>query len=259
MHKRAWLTVIGLTWLAVTAAVGSGNAASPAECTQLVINGGFEAGSSGWLQASAGGYDLISDFNPHSGDWGAYLAGQDNADDWLSQQIGLPALAPNGPGASSADAITLHAWWAIASEETDGAFDRLTISLLRPDGSLLADLLTIDNSADTGVWDEAAVDLAAYAGQAVVLRLAARTDGSNPTDFYVDDISIEACSTPGSTATATPSPSPSPAATPSATVTPTPTATASAPASPTATTTPTATPSAGSHSIYLPMLRKAES
>ena len=155
-----------------------------ASCSELVVNGGFETGSQGWTQVSAGGYDLISDFNPFTGIWGVYLGGIDDADDRLSQAMALPA------GATS---ITLQAWWSIATSETGGAFDWMTLSLLRPDGSLLSELVRVDDSAEPNVWDEAVVDLTPFAGQEVILQGHARTDGSNPTDFYVDDVSITAC------------------------------------------------------------------
>ncbi len=153
-------------------------------CSELVVNGGFESGSQGWSQVSAGGYNLISNFNPFTGSWGAYLGGVDDADDRLSQTVALPA------GAAS---LTLRAWWSIATAETGGAFDWMTFSLLRPDNTLLAELLTIDSDAEPNVWDEAVVDLTPFTGQDVILQVLARTDGSNPTDFFVDDVSIAAC------------------------------------------------------------------
>ena len=190
------------------------NSAASTAYTELLVNGGFEEGTAGWTQSSSGGYDLINNFNPRSGTWGAYLGGIDNADDRLSQQVTLPG---------DITSITLHVWWAIATEETGGGFDTLTISLLKPDGTLLADLQTIDNSAPVNVWDEAVIDLTTYARQTVTLRFAAQTDASNPTDFYVDDVSVVACFvSPTVTPTATASAQP-PSGTPTATaIAPTP-------------------------------------
>jgi hypothetical protein len=205
-----------------------------AGCTELIVNGGFEAGEVGWTQFSAQGLNLISDYNPRTGTMGAYLAGTDNADDRLSQSLILPA---------SPISITLRFWWSIATEETDGAFDTLTVSLLRPDGSLLADLLTADNSAPVNVWQEAVLDLSAYAGQAVTLRFWARTDATLSTDFYLDDVSVLACAlgaTATPTASATPTRTPAPTLTPTVTATPTLTATSMATA--TSTVTGTGTP-----------------
>jgi hypothetical protein len=186
--------------------VGRADSAYPAGCTELINNGGFEAGSTGWVQYSAGGFNLISDFYPHTGRLGAYLGGANNADDRLSQPVVLPA------GAIS---ITLRLWWAMTTAEAGGVFDTLTISLLHGDGTPLATLATPDNSAAVNQWDELVFDLTAYAGQSVILSLAAVTDSQYPTDFYVDDVSITACSGAG-----TPSPTPSPSATASPTGTP---------------------------------------
>ncbi len=219
--------------------------AAPAGCAELLVNGSFEEGGLGWQQTSAGGYNLISEFNPRTGSLGAYLAGINNADDRLSQQVTLPA------GIS-----TLYAWWSLATAETAGAFDQMTVSLLRSDGSLLADLLTVDNTAPADVWDEIVVDLSPYAGQAVVLRFTGRTDSANITDFYLDDVSIVACSAdPQPTATATstdevtsPTPTVTLIVTPSVTPTPTvvaltatPTMTSSVTPTPTLTAIPTMT------------------
>jgi hypothetical protein len=207
-------------------------------CDELVINGGFEAGSLGWTQSSAGGYDLISDFNPFAGVRSAYLGGIDNAEDRLSQAMTLPI------GATS---ITLRAWWSIATSETGGAFDWLTLSLLRPDGSLLVELVRIDDNAEPDLWDELVVELISYAGQPVVLQAHAATDDSNPTDFFVDDISILACIT-----SSTPTPTP----TATQPVTPTPTATRSVTPTPTALTSPipTATAETEHRLSYLPLV-----
>lgn len=216
--------------------------AAPASCTELIQNGSFEDGGLGWQQTSAGGYDLISDFNPRTGRWGAYLAGVNNADDRLSQQVTLL------PGT-----IRLQAWWYLATAETAGAFDSMTVSLLRPDGSWLADLALVDNTAPVGVWDEIVADLSAFSGQTVILRFVARTDDNNISDFYLDDISITACAqepTPTETAGG-----PTPTATPTPPTTE-PTATPSASATPTASVTPTFTRMAGRWHLYLPYITR---
>jgi len=51
--------------------------------------------------------------------------------------------------------------------------------------------LTDLNAAST--WQQVQADLSAFAGQTVQLRLAATTDGSLVTDFFVDDLSVTAC------------------------------------------------------------------
>jgi hypothetical protein len=174
------LLVASLLWVhQATAAPGAPT------CAEKLVNGGFEAGATGWTQNSAN--DLISSFYPHSGTWGAYLGGVNNADDTLAQQVALPADAMT---------ITLTAWWAIATEEAGVGFDRMIASLRRPDGALLADLFTVDSSSTANVWDQAELDVTNYRGQTVILQFHATTDASNLTDFYLDDISLVACLPP---------------------------------------------------------------
>ena len=210
--------LLGLSLAAAPLPASEAQAAATG-CSEVLRDGSFEAGGQGWLQYSAQGYELISDFNPRGGRLGAYLAGVNNADDRLSQQVTLPV------GSS-----TLRAWWYLATAETASAFDRMSVTLQRPDGSWLADLIIVDNTAPVGIWDEIVVDLSPYAGQTVLLRFTGHTDGTNISDFYLDDISVVACTAdPQPTATATPT----------------------APATPT-TATPTATPERGALRSYLP-------
>jgi hypothetical protein len=181
---------------------GQVQSAAPAACTELTSDGGFEAHGVGWTQSSTGGYNLISNFQPHTGSWGAYLGGTNNADDRLSQQIVVP---------SNAISVSLSIWWSIATEEPGVGFDRITVSALQSSGTLLRDLVTIDSSASVNQWDQADVDLTQFVGQTIVLRFRATTNASSPTDFYVDDVSVIACSSAvTSTVTLTTSASPSP-------------------------------------------------
>lgn len=186
----ALILLIGFTAAALLSrppAAGASLGSSDSVCDERIANGGFEAGSTGWSQVSAGGNDLISDYYPHSGTWGAYLGGVNDADDKITQQITLPATAVS---------ITLTVWWAIATEEEGVGFDRMTVSLLKPDQTLLANLLSVDSSATVNVWEQAELDLTDYRGQTVILQIHATTDASNLTDFYVDDVSLTVCRPP---------------------------------------------------------------
>ena len=242
---RVSLILLGCTLLGFSLTAGlfapRGTDAAGASCTELLRNGSFEAGGQDWQQYSAQAYELISDFNPRTGRLGAYLAGVNDASDRISQQVALP-LAPT--------ALTLDAWWYLATAETAGSFDTLTVSLLRADGTWLATLVTVDNTAPVGLWDELVFDLTPYAGQTVIIRLEAHTDANNISDFYLDDISLMACAaevtptatvTPTRTATATGTSVSSPTATSTATATPTASGTPTGSPMATATSTPTAT------------------
>lgn len=203
-------------------------------CRELLVNGDFETGPSGWTQTSAGGYDLISQFNPRGGLRGAYLAGANDADDQLSQPVLLPA---------DAISLTLRLWWSLESEEPPVPADTLILSLLQPGGVLLTELWRVDNTAAPGVWDETTFDLTAYASQSVIVRFQARSNSFDLTDFYLDDLSLTACTAPPS-----PTPSPTPSLSPTLSPTPTPTL------SPTPTPSPSPTPPLPPKMTLLPLI-----
>jgi len=261
-----WLGLLGLLLAAVLprtvpVTAQAADSLTTVSCMELVQNGGFEMGAAGWQTFSAQGYELISGFNPHTGSMGAYLGGVNNADDRLSQALALPAGM----------ALTLKAWWYLATAETAGTFDTLTIALTTADGTPLSTLAMLDNTAVQGQWAELTFDLAAYAGQSIVLRFEARTDQENISEFYLDDISLWACaSDPSPTPTATGT-RPTDTATLTATttvtrmVTATATATPGADATPSATFTPppantgTATPAGTAIAtlrLYLPLIQR---
>lgn len=234
-----YLILLGCALLVLLFVTGSFSSrdshAATIGCVELLRDGSFEAGGEGWAQYSAQGYALISDFNPRSGRLGVYLAGANNANDRISQQVALP------PGPIT---LTANAWWYLATAETAGEFDTLTVSVLSPNGAVLATLATTNNAAQAGVWDELEFDLIDFAGQTVTLLFEAHTDANNISDFYLDDISLVSCKedvAPTPAATSTSTPSATPADTPLVVPTYTPTATGTPTSSPVATVTNTAT------------------
>ncbi len=165
-----------------------------AGCSERIVNGGFEQGGLGWQQQPSpplpAGVTLIDSFYPHTLNFGADLAGRNGANDRLSQQVTLPA---------NATGIALDLWWALFTEETAGTFDRLQVALYEPSsGALIATLLEADNTSATDwAWNLASFDLTSYAGRTVVLRFTATNDtAGSPTIFFVDDVSILACTAP---------------------------------------------------------------
>ncbi len=219
---------------------------APVACVELIQNGGFESGGGvGWQEYSLQDYELVSQFNKRTGEWGAFLGGVNDADDRLSQAVTLPA------GAN----LTLTAWWSLATDEQPyERYDTLTISLHRPDRSLLVTLATLDNTSEENTWEQLTFDLTSYAGQNVTIEFAALTDLSDASDFYLDDITLLACDSD-----VTPTPTDTGAA---ATSTSTPTATsAAATSTPTATgtvatSTPSATRDPALRAVYLPLILK---
>lgn len=176
---------------AQSVAAPSGPAAiSAAACRELIVNGGFEQNGQSWTQApNPANRSLISDFYRKSGTRSADMGGQNNTQDRLSQTVTLP---------SDVNQITLSYWWAYQTEEPDltTPFDRLTVQLYRTNGTLLATLVSADYTGLTDwAWNPVSSSLSQYAGQTVVLRFTAETDGTRPTRFFVDDVSIKGCVT----------------------------------------------------------------
>lgn len=222
-------------------------AALPNACQERVGNGDFEAGNppDPWVEASQ--WDLIyqdTDFGfvAHSGHWFAYLAGYNSALDELSQPVSLP------PGSQ----ITLSFWYQVATAEPSGIWDTLAVLLRDPVSGAVYTATQISNLNATAQWTQVMTDVTALAGSTRQLILRAASDESNVTDFFIDDVSIAACSggtatptrtaTATNTATATSTATRTPSATP--TVTPTASRTPTAAGTPTATASPSKTASA---------------
>jgi bacillopeptidase F (M6 metalloprotease family) len=144
------------------------------------VNGGFEDGSGvGWTEHSLLEYsivlrdvDLPVGVAPHTGRWAAWLGGDDDELAYLQQQAPITAAAPT---------LSYHHW--IDSEDSCG-FD---FARVRVDG-VEVDSYTLCIQAGTAGWVRRTVDLSAYVGQTVQLRLEAATDRSRPSSLYVDDV-----------------------------------------------------------------------
>lgn len=153
---------------------------------QLVTNGGFESGSAGWQQLSGGDRELIVSGGAFEGSHRAVLCGYDNCEDTLAQPITIP---------SKYSQLRLTFAYAIATEEQGRrCLDVLAVEVRRPDGSLIRRLASRCNLHPTNGWAQAAVDLtrslAAYKGQTVLLAFRATGNGSKPTTFGLDSVSL---------------------------------------------------------------------
>lgn len=183
------VSVIMCASLASAAAQSTGPGEINADgCRELLVDGGFEQNGQGWTQvANPSGRSLISDFYHKSGTRNADMSGLNNTQDRLSQALTLP---------TDVNQIVLAYWWAYQTEEPDLStpWDKITVQLYRPNGTLLATLASADYTGLTDwVWYSARSDLTQYVGQTVVLRFTTETDASRPTRFFVDDVSVKGC------------------------------------------------------------------
>jgi aqualysin 1 len=143
-----------------------------------IVNGGFEAGATGWTESPAG---LITTSKPRTGAYSAWLGGGNNANEQLRQTVTVPADGT----------LTYH--WHMTTSEAIGetvAYDYLRVRVRRSsDGALLATLRTFSNLNARNVWSADTVSVAAYAGQSVQVSFEVRTDSTLVSSFYIDDVS----------------------------------------------------------------------
>ncbi len=241
-HLISILAILGglalLAW-GSTQAWGGQKIAEPQSCSERITNGDFE-GTGGWVEYSKAGASLISRFPPpsgsyHSGEWGAYLGDYNNAYDYIAQTVDIPFTATR---------VTLRYWWQIESDEDPASpGDFLTVTVKSGVGMSATVVDALASADASNEWREHTIDLSSYRGQRITLRFEVRTDEALPSAFFLDDVSVEACT--GSTPTPTTT-LPAPTSTPPSTATPTLTPT------PVPTSTPTLPPTP-SRRMYVPL------
>ncbi len=153
---------------------------TPAPTGNIVVNPGFESGPGvGWSESSSGGYEVIDTYNPHTGSYSADECGYNSCTEYVRQQLTIPSNA------------NLRYWWYMTSSEgSTTAYDYLRVQVYSMSGTLLGTLRTWSNTSRRNAWSQDTLSLAAYAGQTVVLRFTTTTNSSNPTNFFVDDVSV---------------------------------------------------------------------
>jgi hypothetical protein len=80
----------------------------------------------------------------------------------------------------------------MTTEETSHPCDTLDVNVI-PTGGTATRLLRLTDGDIAGSWQEVTLYLTPFAGQVVRLAFDVRTDQDRPTDFFLDDVSVEAC------------------------------------------------------------------
>ncbi|MFJ2742480.1 M28 family peptidase [Streptomyces sp. NPDC087440] len=157
-----------------TLTVGGGTGCTP---RQLVTNGGFESGQTGWTTTS-GVITTQAGQPPHGGTYKAWLNGwgtprTDNA----AQSLTIP---------SGCASYKLSFYLHIDTDENENvAYDTFTVSV---GNQTLQTLSNVD--ANTG-YVLKTYDLAQFAGQTVSLKFNGTEDQSLQTSFVVDDVTVQ--------------------------------------------------------------------
>jgi len=156
----------------------------------VVQNGDFEGDLvDPWVE-SPGGIIFSEDAGAitHSGNRSAWFGGYTNANDWLYQDITLP---------DQADRLTLRYWVYMRTEALDKVRHTLRVRVQDMSGNTLEDVGTWHNLMPQSRWFYYERDLTPFRGRRVRLYFHGRTDAyARWTNFYVDDVSLEACTRP---------------------------------------------------------------
>lgn len=152
-----------------------------------VQNSGFESGDNGdWATYSEYNLILIQDNTtlpivPHSGEWAAWLGGQNAETNGITQEFTFPS------GVSS---LSLRFFYQVGTQEpacsNDGSGDLFTIFV----DSTPVGWMELCPDTATSDWSEASLDLSDYAGQTVSLSFQVDTDSVYNSNIFLDDISF---------------------------------------------------------------------
>jgi len=147
----------------------------------VVLNGDFDQGSDGeWRETSRKGYAIIENkltdiINPRSGEYVAWLGGDDREVSNLIQSIQLP----------DGDNVALNFAYQIQSEDNcrrDRAYLRINNRQIKT--------YKLCSSRATEEWVSETLSLDAYAGQRVTLRFHVYTNASRRSSFFLDDVNV---------------------------------------------------------------------
>lgn len=156
----------------------------------LLKDGGLEAGLPNpyWQTASNVFSDILDDSPvppPHSGAWKAWMGGDNLVQESLWQVINVPA---------GVQSLRISYWWRVDTFEASHPFDTLHVQIRNGAGNPLQMLETLTDGDASANWQQSTFTVSGYSGQTIQLAFVAQTDGTKPTSFFVDDVSVfQAC------------------------------------------------------------------
>lgn len=174
---------VGLFVVLLAGMGGTGFAGVRVECSNVLLEPGFEAGpGSAWSESSSNGWDVVQTEDPRNGAYSAWLGGdhRENGEIWQAAPIDSEALS-----------ATLTYWYKIDSEDYSG-FDEggLLINGVAVEGHQF-DLCGANNTG--GFVQSAPVDVLVEAGTAPEIRWYVSTDENLLSNLFVDDVVLEVC------------------------------------------------------------------
>lgn len=152
--------------------------------SELIVNGGFESGSTGWTATSGVIGTSTSSEPAYAGSYRAYHNGRGRTyTDSSFQTVTIP---------SSIASATLTFYLHIDSSETttSTAYDTFKVQVRNSAGSVLATLATWSNLNKASGYSQKTFDLSSYKGQTIQIYFVGSEDSVNQTSFVVDNVSL---------------------------------------------------------------------
>lgn len=153
-------------------------------CTDYIVNGSFETGTfMGW---TTGGSPQVINTGGHTG-WHSALLGGINQDyDEISQEVACPYYG---------DKVVVHAWVYMSTDDWEEWADWFQLAAYNNLGAAGYSYYYNNNQEDMWwPWNFSSSGSGACTpGDTWTVRFRSETDGSLPTTFIVDDVSLEVC------------------------------------------------------------------
>jgi hypothetical protein len=150
-----------------------------------IKNPGFEEGQVGWtFYSTQGGGDILTTAPVLRGYYSARLGSnwENYRKAYVSQQVSVPS-----------DKSWLTFWYYIDSQETYcpqfARYDYLSVQMSGTEVDMMH--LCDDDTHQNRVWRKHYVDISAYKGKNITLKMYFESDGTLPSDLYVDDFAFE--------------------------------------------------------------------
>jgi len=151
--------------------------------TELMVNGGFESGTTGWT-GTTGAIGTWTGQPAYEGTKNAWLGGNGTTTtETLKQTVTIPSTATG--------TLTFQLHIDTAETTTTTAYDKLTVQVLNSAGTVLQTLATYSNLNKATGYQARSFNLSAYKGQTIQIYFKMTEDSSLQTSFAVDAISLK--------------------------------------------------------------------
>ena len=80
----------------------------------------------------------------------------------------------------------------MSTQETTHSYDYLYVRIRSSSGSTLTTLETLSDGSTANSWKQSSFNVSRYKGQTVQVAFVGTSGVKNPTDFFVDDVALNA-------------------------------------------------------------------